>query len=116
MLRAELLEDLRSLRQGMTRERRPYVMLHLIVEATGEPVVENGRSYVSRCSHLERDKVCGIVLIRGQDIHRVVTDRKDNADEQSAEALRQQNENGELGKAAEVGKQHEVSGVVNSQA
>jgi hypothetical protein len=87
VLGAECLEYDRRLGQGMTRNGRPNVVLNLVVEPARKPIIEKAGCYIASGARLQADKMGGVVLLRGEDLHRVVADCEHDTDEETAQAL-----------------------------
>lgn len=116
MVVAELAKDNARLWQGMAWQGRPDVVLHLVSEAARKPVIEERRRNIPRSADLERDKVGLARLLMSKDLHRVVPNSEDNANQKATKALSQNDKDDQLEKGRDEGEEVEVRDVVRGEA
>mmetsp|Transcript_7994 Transcript_7994/g.19965 ORF Transcript_7994/g.19965 Transcript_7994/m.19965 type:complete len:450 (+) Transcript_7994:1036-2385(+) len=115
MLLAELLDELRRARQRVPRERGPDVVLDLVAEPAGEPAVEGGRRDVACRTDLELGEIDLPGVLGREDVHGVVSDGEDEADEEAAEGLGDEGEECHVEEGGEAGDEEEEGEVVDGE-
>jgi hypothetical protein len=92
------------------------MMLNLEVESASEPIIEQaGRDIASRAC-LEANKMGGVMFLRCEDLHRVMTNGEDHADEETTKALGESGEDEDFSCGRESRNECDVRQMVNGEA